>query len=234
MAKRYEDSQKYRKPFLRGLEGVYKLFWDFICCECDHAGIWIVDFELTNFLLGKGININQEEAMRQFNKDETKIIEVDQGKKWFIPSFIDFQYNVLTPGNKVHDSVIKILIKNGLYNKNEGLVRPLVGAKDKDKDKDKDSLRGRGESEGRGRKPKGKCLFKNSGVTVEDLKEAFQKTEDITNADPKSYFTSAFDWSESNNGIKSDWIATIRIWARKDFRDGKLVLKKSNKPLINF
>jgi len=155
MAKRYEDSQKYRKPFLRGLEGAYKLFWDFICCECDHAGIWIIDFELVNFLLGKGVNVNREEAMRQFNKDEPKIIEVDQGKKWFIPSFIDFQYNILTPGNKVHDSVIKILIKNGLYNENKGLIRPLEGTKDKDKDKD--SLRGRGREEserrGRGRKP---------------------------------------------------------------------------------
>jgi hypothetical protein len=138
MAKRFTDTNKYKKPFIRGLQGAYKIFWDYLYHECDHAGIWIVDFEIAQHYVGKDMPINKEDALKYFNNGEKRIIEVDNKTKWFIPSFIEFQYGILNPENRAHNSVISILSKYGLYKKNKPLVSPSEGAMDKDKDKDMD------------------------------------------------------------------------------------------------
>ncbi len=138
MAKRFTDTEKYKKPFIRSLLGAYKLLWDYLYLNCDHAGIWIVDFEVTQIYLGKDMSVNKEDALEYFNKDKQRIITFEDGKKWFIPSFVDFQYGDLNPENRAHNSVIKILKKYNLSKKyDKTLIRPLEGCKDKDKDKDK-------------------------------------------------------------------------------------------------
>jgi len=138
MAKRFTDTNKYKKPFIRSLQGPYKVLWDYLYHECDHAGIWIVDFEIAQIYIGSDLPVNYLDALKFFNSDEKRIIEIDDCKKWFIPSFIDFQYGELNPQNRAHNSVISILKRYNLYEENKGLIRPLNGAKDKDKDKDKD------------------------------------------------------------------------------------------------
>lgn len=135
MAKRFTDTNKYRKPFIRGLQGAYKLLWDYLYHDCDHAGIWIVDFEIAQLYIGSDMPVNKSDALKYFNSDEKRIIEIDGGKKWFLPSFIEFQYGVLSENNRAHSSVISILKKYGLY-KNKPLTSPLQGAKDKDKEMD--------------------------------------------------------------------------------------------------
>lgn len=137
MAKRFTDTNKYKKPFIRGLQGAYKLFWDYLYHECDHAGIWIVDFEIAQIYLGSDMQVNKSDALKFFNKNELRIIEINNGSKWFLPSFIDFQYNELSEANRAHNSVIKILNKYNLID-NKGLIRGLQAHKDKDKEKDKD------------------------------------------------------------------------------------------------
>ncbi len=141
MAKRFTDTNKYKKPFIRGLQGAYKLLWDYLYHDCDHAGIWIVDFDIAQIYIGSDMPVNKEDALIFFNKDEIRIIEINFGSKWFIPSFIDFQYGTLNEQNRAHNSVIKILIKYKLY-KNKTLTSPLQGAKDivKDKSKDKEII----------------------------------------------------------------------------------------------
>ena len=57
MAKRFTDTNKYKKPFIRGLQGAYKLFWDYLYHDCDHAGIWIVDFEIAQTYLVNTIQL---------------------------------------------------------------------------------------------------------------------------------------------------------------------------------
>jgi hypothetical protein len=140
MAKRFTDTNKYKKPFIRGLQGAYKLLWDYLYHDCDHAGIWIVDFEIAQILIGNDMPVNKKDAIKFFNDGEQRIIEVDNGKKWFIPSFIEFQYGELNPENRAHNSVITILKKYNLWNDTKGLIkgltRGLQGRKDKDKDKD--------------------------------------------------------------------------------------------------
>jgi len=136
MAKRFTDTNKYKKPFIRSLKGAYKLLWDYLYHDCDHAGIWIVDFEIAQIYIGADMPVNRKDALKYFNDGEVRIIEFENDK-WFIPSFIDFQYGELSENNRAHNSVINILKKNNLYN-NKGLIRGLQDPKDKDKDIDKD------------------------------------------------------------------------------------------------
>lgn len=138
MAKRFTDTDKYKKPFVRGLQGAYKLLWDYLYHDCNHAGIWIVDFDIAQIYLGNDMPVNNNDALKYFNNGEKRIIEIEGKTKWFIPGFIEFQYGVLNPKNKAHNSVINILSKYNLYKNNKVHTSPLKGAKDKDKDKELD------------------------------------------------------------------------------------------------
>ena len=136
MAKRFTDTNKYKKPFTRGLQGAYKLLWDYLYHDCDHAGIWIVDFDIAQMYIGLDMKVNKVDALKYFNDGEVRVIEFAEGKKWFIKPFIEFQYGDLNPKNRVHQSVIKSLSKENLYDNNKGYTSPLQGVKDKDKDKE--------------------------------------------------------------------------------------------------
>ena len=139
MSKRFTDTNKYKKPFVRSLPGAYKLLWDYLYHDCDHAGIWIVDFDIAQIYIGDDMPINKEQALKYFNNGEIRIVEFNKGSKWFIPSFVEFQYGVLSEDNRAHNSVIMILKKYNLLGKtNKPLRSSLNGAKDKDKDMDMD------------------------------------------------------------------------------------------------
>lgn len=137
MSKRFTDTDKWRKVWFRSLTPLEKCFWLYICDTCDHAGIWEVDFSLAEIFIGEPLNISEIEE--KFRKQYEKL---QGGKKWFIPSFVDFQYITLSETNRMHLSVINTLKKEGAF---KPLISPLEGAqvkeqeqyKDKDKDKDK-------------------------------------------------------------------------------------------------
>ena len=132
MAKRFTDTGKWNKPFIRTMKSPYKLLWLYILDECDHAGIWQVDLDVAQIKIGEKLNID---TAIHFFKD--KIYVFDNGNKWFISDFIDFQYGILNPTNRAHNSVITILNKYNI-DINKPLTSPLQGAKDKDMDKDID------------------------------------------------------------------------------------------------
>src|SRR3990167_1621269 len=105
MAKRLTDTEKYRKKFFRNLPGAYKLFWDFLYHECNHAGIWHVDFDVAQIYLGRDMPVSEETALRLFNEGEERVTVISKGSKWFIRPFIEFQYKAplegLNPANTV-------------------------------------------------------------------------------------------------------------------------------------
>jgi len=135
MPKRFTDTEKWKKPFIRGLQGPYKLLWFYILDDCDHAGIWQIDMEVACIRIGE--NVTLDGAMDAFG-DHIFLID---SSKLFVPDFITFQYGELKEVNRMHASVISILKKFNLYDPKQGAAKPLVspfqGAKDKDKDKDK-------------------------------------------------------------------------------------------------
>jgi hypothetical protein len=115
MPKRFTDTDKWKKPFIRSLDGPYKLLWMYIVDDCDHAGIWQVDFEVARIRIGEAVEY--ETALSIF-KEKVFVIEKF---KWFIPDFIFFQYGELSEKNRLHVSVLNILNKYQL-----GPYKPLA------------------------------------------------------------------------------------------------------------
>lgn len=132
MAKRFTDTEKWSHAWFRKLSPKMKCAWIYLCDKCDHAGIWTSDFESLSFHIGEPIT--DTELMITF-EEKIERIKYD---KFFLKSFIEFQYGPLNPTNRVHQSVISRLEKEGLNILNKDLTSPLQGAKDKDKDKDKE------------------------------------------------------------------------------------------------
>lgn len=133
MAKRFTDTNKWEDAWFMDLPSKYKLFWYYILDNCDHAGVWKVNFKLANFFIGE--HLEPSEVYRNFNGRFDKLND----ENWMIVKFIQYQYNVdiqgLNPKNKVHLSVLKLLKR---FDKFKGLKSTFEGTKDKEKDKDKD------------------------------------------------------------------------------------------------
>ena len=128
MSKRFTDTGKWKKLWFRKLPIKIKCFWIYLIDNCNHAGIWEVDFELASLFIGEPIT---ETETKEYIGDRYTVLK--NGRKWFISKFIDFQYGELNPVNRVHKSILYILEKEGAI---KGLKRPVNGCKDKDKDKD--------------------------------------------------------------------------------------------------
>lgn len=111
MAKRFTDTTKWKRPFIRGLSPIYKLLWYYIIDDCDVAGLWIVDMEIASIYIGD--NVTEDKALNAFGD---KIIKIDKGEKWFIPDFIEFQYgSKLSKTNNIYKSIERVLSKYNLF-----------------------------------------------------------------------------------------------------------------------
>ena len=205
MPKRFTDTDKYKKPFFRSLRGAYKLLWDYLYHNCDNAGIWIKDFEIAQTYIGTDMPISEEEALKVF---AARVIVFDGGSKWFIPSFIEFQYDCgiddLNPKNNAHLSVIKKL-------KKEGLMSPSRGAQDKYKDKEED-----------------KDKEKDKYITVEN--------EKIYDALPRVEFYEASLNARQKEHQTRNWRDVLPEWFAQnilmDFKDDKHLFNSFSKYLI--
>jgi len=202
MAKRFTDTDKYKKPFIRGLQGPYKLLWDYLYHDCNHAGIWIVNFEIAQIYLGKDMQVNKEDALKYFNSGMKRIIEFNGGDSWFIPCFIEFQYGELNEANRAHKSAIQILKASNLWDIFKGLGSPLQGTKDKDKDKDMDK-----DKVARFKKPtvieiQIYCNERNNGIDAEYFFDYHERC----------------DWLLKNGNKVKDWKATVRTWEKNKIR----------------
>ena len=158
MAKRYIDTDLFKKKNFRIIPAEYKLFWIYLLTDCNHAGIWEVDMEVANLRVGH--TVTEKEILKYFEK---KIHVFDGGDKWFIPAFIEYQYGELHENNRVHKSVLDILNKYSL-DPSKGLGRVLEEAKDKDKDKDMDKD-----------KDKDMCVYENVKMKESDMVKLIEK-----------------------------------------------------------
>lgn len=131
MAKRFTDNEKWKDAWFMDLPSKYKLFWLYLLDECNHAGIWKVNFKVASFHVGE--HLEYSEVKRIMSNRITLLND----EKWYINKFIKYQYKCdvqqLNLKNKAHLSTIKILNEYDLF---KPLTSPLLGVKDKDKDKD--------------------------------------------------------------------------------------------------
>lgn len=135
MPKRFTDTDKWKKPFIRGLEGAYKLLWMYILDDCDHAGIWQVDFEVARIRIGETVDYPTAEKLFHGR------IKVIDKFKWFVPDFITFQYGELSDKNRLHISVLTILNKYNL-----APSKPLIGGQGQG------TIQGQEKGQGQGKK----------------------------------------------------------------------------------
>jgi len=220
MAKRFTDSEKWKKPFIRNMKAPYKLLWLYILDECDHAGIWQIDLEVAQIKIGERLSLDL--ALQYLGP---KILQIEGGEKWFIYDFIEFQYGALNPDNRAHNSVINLLNKYQIDYKNKPLISPLQGAMDKDKDKDKDMVKDKDKEI----KKEKLHLFSESEFCNFDLFEIQFANTDYEQADLRYYYESVKNWSASKGEKRIDWVATARNFMLKDVQQNKLILKNGNK-----
>lgn len=149
MAKRFTDTDKWKRPWFSELSLQAKLTWIYLLDDCDHRGVWFSNFKRASFDLGFEID-----ASKLSDWFGPKLILIDEDK-FYIPSFVEFQYKgELSETNKAHKPILAFLAK---YSEkilpHKPLSRGLGGAQDKEQDKEwekeKDKEKEEGESEGK-------------------------------------------------------------------------------------
>ena len=196
------DTDKWKKRFLRELKPQHKLLWFYILDDCNHAGIWDVDIEVASIRVGEELIYDM---LPQAFLD--KIVIFDNGDKWFIPEFIDFQYGELNPNSNVHKSVIALLEKYNL----EGYMKGSQGVQTtlNNKDKDKDIVKA---------KAKVKRFAK---PTIEEVADYCNERQNDVDAEKFYDYYSSNGWKVGKNAMK-DWKASVRTWEKNTTQQQKV------------
>ena len=205
MAKRFFDSELFRKYWFRRTPDIYRAFWVYGLCECNHAGFLEYDPERFMFDLG-GRELQYSLEDFEFEKLKNvfgdRIYHLENDRKLWFASYVTFQYTTLTTTNRVHISVINELEKRGMLETYKGLVRPLNGSKDKAKDKEKVKEKDR----------KGKRL---QDINLEDCKKKFPKV------DVELELTRFNAYLESKGKIYKSYPAAFRMWCTSPYTKTK-------------
>lgn len=124
MKKRFTDTDKWQKRWFGDLNPKHKLLWLYCCDVCSAAGI--VDFNPRFFSFALGFTVTQDTLNKALGD---KIVWLEKYNKFFIPSFVDFQYGQLSDVCKPHKPIIEELKKWGLIEleNGKGIVRVSKG-----------------------------------------------------------------------------------------------------------
>jgi len=205
MAKRMTDTDKWKKRFVRDLSPQHKLLWFYILDDCNHAGIWEVDLEVASIRVG--FDLSHDSLPSSF---EEKVIPFDNGDKWFIPDFIDFQYGELNPNSNVHKSVIQLLERYSL----EGYVKGLQTLPNTVQDKDKVIVKD---------KAKVKRFVK---PTLNDLEHYCIERNNKVDIQKFFNYYESNGWKVGKNPMK-DWRAAVRTWEKNTKEETKSKVEQS-------
>lgn len=124
MAKRFTETEKWKNNWFRSLPSKYKLLWLYIIDDCNHAGIWRVNIDITKTMIQEEVSLEEAEILF-----EDRIVKLSP-YKWFIIPFIEFQYgkiNLESSNNKVHKSVLNILEKEKIIDLGSPIDRASIG-----------------------------------------------------------------------------------------------------------
>ena len=143
MAKRFTDTEKWKDDWYLSLSNDYRIVWQWLLDNCNHAGICKPSINLMNMMSNTSID---EKLLIEIMSD--RVLKINN--IWFIPKFLKFQYGTLNSKKPAVISVVNELKKNNLLelvselfsNDYVMITEPLENSyetiKDKDKDKDKD------------------------------------------------------------------------------------------------
>ena len=219
MAKRFTDTDKWKKRWFRQLKNDHKVFWMYLLDQCDHAGIWEVDFELASYFCN---GIKESEIRQTFIK---QYHEFDDKKRWFIKDFIEFQYNELNDKVNAHKSVLSRLNKYNLINLmygKEQLINCSSRVKDKDKDKDLDKDKDKDKNKDKEKLEKTKKI---QIKTIESELDLLQS--EFHQIDVSIEFDKFQDYLKANGKRYSNYKSAFRNWLRSDFIKPKETYEKN-------
>lgn len=127
--KRFTETGKWKDPWFRTLPPNLKLFWLYLCDECDIAGFWEPDLDLARFMLGASLDLN--EALKAFNGR----VEVWKNGRWHLTKFVRFQFGNLNPANHCHKGIIDRLTVAKNEQMTLGLASPKLGAEEEEEER---------------------------------------------------------------------------------------------------
>jgi hypothetical protein len=130
--KRFTDTEKWRDPWFRRLKPEHKLAWDYVCTNCDNAGVWVVDWDLFGYL--SGVTVQSDEVLESFSG---RVVDIGRNR-WWIQKFIRFQFGELVLASRVHQSVVNLLHHHGIHSLFIDYTKGIQGVVDTPKDKDID------------------------------------------------------------------------------------------------
>jgi hypothetical protein len=116
MAKRLIDSTDWDTQWFRRLPPKYKCLWYLMNLRSNHYGIWDVDLEIAEIIIGEKLVF--AEILEHFGD---KIFIIDEDSKWFIPSVLLNSYNnkinfetTKDPKNQLHKNSYPALLELGI------------------------------------------------------------------------------------------------------------------------
>ncbi len=111
MAKRFSDTDIWKKSWFRKLTPTQKTALRYILDTCDTVGVWEPDFEHAEFCIGGPVDWNG--LVENCNKN----LEILPNDKWWVVDFCFFQYGPLMGESRPHQSYMKLLEKHGLLDR---------------------------------------------------------------------------------------------------------------------
>lgn len=206
MAKRFIGTDIWSQDWFLDMPNEYKLFWNYMLCECDHAGLFKVNVRMFNSLCE--CKVSPDRSLEYFNSDKQRI-RVIKPTLWYIEDFVSFQYGVqLNSANRVHKSIIDLLELNEVK---LGSIRGLKDLKEgvKDKDKDKDIILSLTKKEG---EDKIYRKFKHLSITIGD----FEKLKGKYSSDEVDRTLDAIE-NHKNNIKYTSLYLTANKWLFKEY-----------------
>ena len=196
MAKRFTDTEKWKKGFVRSLPPAYKLLWLYMLDDCDNAGVWQVEVEVASIRIGA--KLNEKEALKLFGNN---VISFDEGSKWFIKEFVKFQQGVthiaeLNSNSNPHKSILRIVEQYKLLELEDNPKEYIEEVKTAKKN-------------ARFKKP-----------TLDELEHYCIERQNKVDIQKFYNFYESNGWKVGKNPMK-DWRASIRTWESNSFDDKK-------------
>tara|TARA_R110000824_G_scaffold397267_2_gene599841 strand:+ start:8870 stop:9526 length:657 start_codon:yes stop_codon:yes gene_type:complete len=192
MAKRFTDTEKWKKGFVRNLPPAYKLLWLYMLDDCDNAGVWQVEVEVASIRLA--VKVNENEALKLFGNN---VISFGEGTKWFIKEFVKFQQGVnhiseLNDNSNPHKSILRIVEQYNLLSLEDNPIVKVEALKTNKTTK-------------RFKKP----------TQEEVLKYCIERSNSVEGNKFYNFYESN-GWKVGKNPMK-DWMACVRTWESNSF-----------------
>ena len=209
MAKRFTDTEKWKKGFIRSLTPSYKLLWLYMIDDCDNAGVWQVEVEVASIRIG--VKLNEKEALKLFGD---AVISFDSGTKWFIKEFVKFQQGVnhiaeLNSNSNPHKSILRLVEQYKLLELEDNPKEYIEEVKE---------------------------AKKSSRFVKPTSDEVYEYCTDRSNKVCPDKFINFYDsngWKVGKNPMK-DWKACVRSWEANTPKDNSGRKQLNNKDYNKF